>query len=145
VPSNEEIATVLETAADSYESEKVEWCAGSWRKPDPENPSKITACAEGAIYLAAGVGLEQLDVRLPDNLILADLSEQEMDQWPDYTPSTAWDLGEAAIAKLGAFVDVPERLRDWPLYSWNDDVGRTKEEVIEAMKACAKELRNDNE
>lgn len=142
MPSNEEIATVLETAAVSYESERVEWCTGSWRKPDPENPSKITACAEGAIYLAAGVSMEQVDTRLPDQVLLVGLSEAELNQWPDYTPSAAWDLAEATIAKLGAFVDVPERFRDWPLYSWNDDAGRTKEEVIEAMKACAKELRN---
>ena len=56
-PTIDQVATVLETAADLYESEKIQWCEGIWAKVPGswDNPdATISACAEGALLLAAG-------------------------------------------------------------------------------------------
>lgn len=113
------VAEVLERAADLYESEQIDWCQGapyriSWGK-------KLSACAMGALYLASGhnIQLENGSVAVNDNGVL-------------------YASGHSAARALGAFLDDDR----WTVAGWNDAGRRTKQEVIDAMKECAKELRN---
>jgi hypothetical protein len=119
-----EPAEILEKAADLYESEQIDWCQGqayglSWPK------GMVSACAMGAIYLASGYKIRGggYVVNNPREVAAHDSFRQ----------------GRRAIHELEIFLD-PECSRT--VAGWNDQPERTKEEVIQAMKDCAKDLRN---
>jgi hypothetical protein len=122
--TNDQVADVLERAADLYESEAIEWCKRDWVRRDGDD-KVMSACAEGAIYLAAG-----LPALLTEYVGAGDFNAGDHHE--------AYRLGESAIACLASSID-PEKTR---LYYWNDREATSKTEVIEAMKACAKGLRN---
>lgn len=119
----EAMAGILERAADLYESEKIEWCKRFWIKLDVFD-QPISACAEGAIYLAAG---------LPATVTALSGS-------PSFTRGEFTDeyiRGNQAISVLADWLTLTH------VYKWNDAEGRNKADVIEAMKNCAKDLRNE--
>lgn len=111
-------AETLEKAADLYRSETVNWCQDAWVDRGDEG-QKLSVCAEGALLLASGFTLEEID-RLSDNGVA------------NFAKKYRW---EAARHQL--FVHLRRAIHDW-----NDVEGRTKEEVIDAMEATAKDLRN---
>lgn len=154
-------ADILEKAAESYEAETVNWCQEAWVDPDldgeyahprwwtaietpfglmkdrdwndmpNEAAVRINACAMGALALADGWTWQQ-NMQLGTELICDKLGSDELKE---------------AIAALRAHVvsiaepdDYLPRPDDVP--GWNDQDGRTKAEVVEAMKATAKDLRN---
>jgi hypothetical protein len=121
------VADVLEKAADLYESEKIEWCQGYNFNIGRQ---RLGACAQGAIMLATGAYAQ-----MPNGFV--DYIGSEDGDWNhDYELSiTATRVLFLSINKKGPFPfsSVPQ---------FNDTQGRTKQEVIEAMKKCAKELRN---
>lgn len=61
-----DVADLLEKAADLYESEQIDWCKGSWgthRTYDPDTTGVregVFHCAEGALLRAAGYTMDQL-------------------------------------------------------------------------------------
>jgi hypothetical protein len=122
------IADVIERAVDLYESEQIEWCQGGFfNANDSDLPSGhyqiISACAWGSLLLAATEG----------NVKEAwDLTCDRVKQVTD----PAWTLANLAKMNLEAYLGVSEIPR------YNDEWGRTKQEVIEAMKGTAKEPRN---
>lgn len=152
-PSNDEVATVLETAAGLYEDEKIEWCAGSWAL----GTSKVTACAEGALLLASGysgaqilVGSSGLFDRSPvaksaKRALLATINKEdpigrrfvEVFQWNDQA--------------VGGRKQEMRRVRSWGgdlvmmQVDGPPDPTLAKAEVVEMMKQAAKDLRNEPE
>jgi hypothetical protein len=120
------VADVLEKAADLYESEEIDWCQ---RHNFDYGRQRLSACAQGAIMLASGAYTQ-----MPNGVVNY---IEGADGWNhDYELSiTATRVLFLSINKKGPFPfsSVPQ---------FNDTQGRTKQEVIEAMKECAKELRN---
>lgn len=122
------IADVIERAVDLYESEQIEWCQGGFfNARDDDIPSSahriISACAWGSLIIAAAAGNSEN---------AWDLTCDRVKQMTD----PAWTLANLAKMNLEAYLGVSEIPR------YNDEWGRTKQEVIEAMKGTAKELRN---
>lgn len=128
------MAEILEKAADLYESETIDWCQNQNFSPGTE---KVSACAQGAIYLAMGTHrirtteiyyYGHYDGRLAYTMKAAEPCRPT--EW-----SKRLSEAELVIHKLGQALKthVP---------SFNDMVGRTKQEVIDMMKDTAKELRN---
>lgn len=131
-------ASILEDAARLYEDEKVEWCQGAWVRPKVdvheflsgryefvyEVPDELitgmNACAMGALALADGISWQQMMKQDAESAILR-LGSPQLQE---------------AIDALG------DRLR-MSVVSWNDRDGRTKEQIISAMKATAKDLSNN--
>jgi hypothetical protein len=125
---NAAIADVIERAADLYESERINWCQGGFFNSNNDDyplikDSIVSACAWGAIILASAEGNEQLALRLT--------FDGELQQ-----TDPTWELATAAKKRLAAHVGVAE------VPGFNDERGRTKQEIIDAMKDTAKELRN---
>lgn len=136
--NSSEIADVIERAVDILESERKEWCQGDYYRmsTNPDGTDKVlSVCALGAVRLALVEEQEdrlwtfgQIDARgVPErqkehvvfNALLMNLPP------PD--------------------VDVDGWTAEWDgIHDYNDYPGRTKEEVIEVMKATAKDLRNAN-
>lgn len=124
-----EIAEALEKAADLYESEEIDWCQLKNYKVRDGN---LSACAQGAIYLA--VGAHQILQRyFGDRAELFAQSADEED-WRNRILKGDMVIGALAKSLYG------EGEADVPFF--NDTQGRTKQEVIDAMKNCAKDLRN---
>lgn len=135
---NSEAAEILEKAADLYESDTIGWCTGSNFQ---SGTMRLSACAQGAIFLASGaynIGQDYLtyggepvppwEKRL--GYVPVPASEDPA-EWEDLEKKA--DMVIAVLAKSLGFPSVPR---------FNDGGGRTKQEVIDAMKECAKELRN---
>lgn len=147
-PTVDQVATVLETAADLYESEKIQWCEGDWAKAhgslaNPDTP--ISACAEGALLLAAGFTAVQV-VRRRDLLFAeSELAMRSMTALKNTINQGRSDEDHVSV------------------YFWNDtQIGNRKPvvridkhgrgtyedytaPVVEAMKQAAKDLRNRGE
>lgn len=142
-------ADILEIAADLYESETVNWCQEAWVNPDltshfegvytspdwvrdweempNEAASQINACVMGALALADGFTWQQNMQLGTENIIGVHGSDQ---------------LREA-VAALDSHLS-EQGPEEYPsnIPFWNDAEGRTKDEVIEAIKETAKGLRN---
>lgn len=128
MPTNTEVATALEAAADLYESEKYDWCQGSYHQGGPD--SGISLCASQALRMACG---ERLTLR-SDDLTLS---------------STAVLLNrplfQEAVRALG-LGEPPGLAKNYEglLISWNDHQPKdSKQEVIDLFKNTAKKLRNE--
>ena len=129
--SNADMATVLEDAADAYESEKIEWCQSRWLlhsgAPDTP-PQQLTVCAATALGVAAGLGA----------LV------------PEYLET------HGSIQRYRAARACVEKRLDLDLTGFNDRIdavshdrhklrhvpGCTKQDIIDLFKGTAKELRN---
>jgi hypothetical protein len=128
MPSNEEVAGLLEEAARLYRDEKINWCQGAWRElPDP-GKRKMSACADGALMRAAGFSWQQVDT----------LSEYVVHYHP--TSGRMLQAKESYLAARDALSETPEG--GCGIIPFNDSDGRTKEEVIDWFEATAKDLRN---
>jgi hypothetical protein len=123
--SNDVVAGVLETAADLYEAEEIEWCQGAWARLD--NAGQLSMCAEGALLKAAGVTHDEIK-KAQNHGAPEWLHGAEKEQ--------TWYRFSDARAALNA------RNRRNNVTSWNDADGQTKQEVIDAFKETAKDLRN---
>lgn len=117
-------AEILEKAADLYESETIEWCQHQAFRAKGPTHRKVSACALGAITLAAG------------EYVLTDRYVKENRPGIRFTAP----LGTAPMSMYAS-----ECLRNHlgrMVPSFNDDPHTSKQQVIDAMKECAKELRN---
>lgn len=152
-------ADILETAARSYEAETVHWCQETWVDPDltdeyrepgwwsrkvdglartpewrdmpNEAATRINACAMGALALADGWTWQQ-NMDLGTENICNSLGSDQLRE-----AINALHNRIQATLELGDYEPHPESVMEW-----NDSDDRTKAEVIEAMKATAKDLRN---
>lgn len=138
---NADVAKVLEDAADLYESEQIEWCTGKWA--DSRN-GVISACAEGAILLARGYHWaevfssggrlirDDLLITAAYNSLLNHLNEGGDRKLPTiyyWNDRVAGDRRRVKFANGSTTLTEPNR-------------PKAKAQVIEAMKATAKDLRN---
>ena len=152
-------ADILEIAAQSYEAETVNWCQQAWVEPDltteyndagwwsreieglarlPEwrdMPNEaciqLNACAMGAMALADGWTWQE-NMHIGTETICKKLGSPQLKQ--------AIRALEVYVTRFNAKAEdgyCPDNIP-----SWNDWDARTKDEVIEAMKATAKDLRN---
>lgn len=126
--SDEQVADILEKAADLYQSEQVEWCANDWIRISAEE--KVSVCAGGALALAAGVNMELFHKAYGDqysngSLLANDPRNREFMQ---VLNRTAGYLGR-------------------PVPSWNDDPRdrNSKQNVIDRFRMIAKDIRNNIE
>lgn len=151
-------ADILEIAARSYEAETVNWCQEAWVDPDltdeyrepgwwvavsggdvPRLPEwrdipdeaciQLNACAMGALALADG-WTWQKNMDLGTETICNSLGSDQLKE--------AIKALEAHVIAISDDDLCPDNIP-----SWNDWESRTKDEVIEAMKATAKDLRNE--
>lgn len=133
-----EIAEILEAAADQFESGQVGWGTGAYEVTGSyhrdENGKVQFTPFETPQYCAVGIVRKVMRDRNPavDPLIadhaawvVAGHISQSLN-----LPVARFEPG-AELLKLG---------RQLP--KWNDERGRTKEEVIEAFKLAAKDVRN---
>lgn len=118
--SNTEIADVLDRAADMYESEKVEWCQRSWGEKDRATGQALSMCASTAIYAAAGF-----------DMLMSGTAKDDARQSPQ--------LGQAVEGHMLKYLGIHP---GFGIPSWNDSHVYTKQQVIDAFKDAAKELRN---
>lgn len=161
-----EIADVLETAADLYESEQVEWCRGTWGATTLDGG--ITACASSALGLAAGIrqgltgSLEYLmetgitsgiGLTAPEQLYL-DVRKHvdaalnwRLPAWNDHCvnkPRLNWDMIKVEFVKGAYQLEQRFSLEDpGPQIIVEQVPSRTKADVIELFKGLAKDLRNE--
>lgn len=151
-PTIGEVATVLETAADLYESEQVEWCEGNWAQlpsshADPNTP--VSVCAEGALLLAAGFTAAEVGRKgnrlFPESpLALRALSALECTinqgrNMDDFRNAHTWN--DTIIGnRMPTRVIGREGLEVETLTAPN--IPLAKSQVIEALKQTAKDLRN---
>lgn len=122
-----EAAQVLEDAADLYESERIDWCTGSW----VENGGKVLSmCAEGALMKAAG---------LKDRTIWAyeKISQLRSDTFLRNADNAAYDRYTTARDL------VAQHVGGVSVTGWNDELAGGKQGVIETFREVAKDLRNN--
>lgn len=131
--TNVEVADVLDKAADLYQAEQVEWCAGKWVTVVPSGnlyaPLKMSVCAGGAIALAAGMSAQKFYA---------------------HHAGTGTAGGILADPNYGRFNEVLERTGEYlgqPVVSWNDNMAliRSKADTIDMLKRAAKDIRDDIE
>ena len=162
--SNAEVAEVLETAADLYESDKVDWCQNSWggAEPDLNGGMNLTACASTSLGLAVGLGVhipglidsvfdtdhlsdEELDDRLKERLM------ERVD--PHFLAAQSMLYGGKTMRYSLRGVRLYKTVRELmdskvgvhassTLPNFNDSGARTKQIIIDLFKETAKELRN---
>jgi hypothetical protein len=106
-------AQVLEKAADLLESGVLEWIQGEMHHADSAGQI-VSVCAWGALRYVDGICVDHLE----EGQVLF--------------LSKAYSLAYTAL----------DQSLPISLPTWNDTEGRTKEEVIEAMKNMAKDLHN---
>jgi hypothetical protein len=124
-------AEILEAAADLYESEKIEWCKGSffnnYTLAERHSNSVMSACAWGAIIHAATED-DRLSLQFAIGISVLDVHPIQ-------------DVRAAINRALEA---VQHRLDRIPLPDFNDTVVESKQEIIDLFKDTAKELRNQS-
>ena len=166
-----EIADVLETAADLYEAERVEWCLGSWGRNELITSTKgdlvprVTACASSALALASG--LHQAHARMLENVIETGitagigLSEPEklyldvrkhvdgrlgwrLPAWNDLTRTEPrLNLGPIEFEIVDGAYMLKANTTKASVFTMAAIPVRTKAQVIELFKGLAKDLRNE--
>jgi hypothetical protein len=162
----DQMAQVLEDAAQMYQDEKDNWCSDSWYKDhngdcDGSNlkpGSPLSVCASTALGMAAGLGVLVPEF-LEDNAMLGgpDKGTTEDEHWgwayvwteeavQRYKDTRAWVEGRLeeryGVAYLPEFNDAAERAVD----EFGNRVPlRTKQEIIDLFKDTAKELRNGDD
>lgn len=134
--TNDQVAQVLEDAAELYESEKYDWCQGAYYNGSLNRG--ISMCASQALRIACGERF---------------LSTSESTWFPK-TSLLQLDVGllGAAFRALSRALGSDSECinHEGVLVSWNDALGsplirRTKQEVVDLFKNTAKELRNGNQ
>jgi len=147
------MATVLEDAADAYESEKIEWCQNKWllhSAPGMGPRHQLTVCAATALGLAAGLG-----ALVPEYLETHPGSRPEPE---DLRGRWGWAYvwTEEGIQRYRAARACVEKRLDLDLTGFNDRIdavshdrhklrhvpGCTKQDIIDLFKDTAEELRN---
>ncbi len=125
--SSNEVADVLDAAADLYESERYDWCQGMAVSKDG-----LSICASQALCMACGMELVAQschidECSMPDHVTTV-----------NETAKFSSDLYQQAVETLN-----PDSSR-WSLVGFNDEqgVGRTKQDIIDLFKNTAKGLRN---
>lgn len=113
-----EAAETLEKAADLYRSETVAWCQGAWAL-GYEDQGLLSVCAEGALLLASGFNVEEIEI-LSDTGVSNHVKHE---RWNNARSLLHYHL-------------------DASVHGWNDRFERTKQDVIDAMEATAKDIRN---
>lgn len=157
--SNAEIAQVLEDAADLYESEKIQWCSGSWggHELTLQNEVRVNACAATSIAMAAGVGVYLVGA-LDRVIVFPNMGEEHVRRAvehivqninPEWRQRTEHNYGPGILQWSPRTVqlyfsarDEVEKRIDTTLPSFNDKYGQNKDAVIQLIKETAKELRN---
>lgn len=157
--TTEQMAQVLEDAAQLYEAEKVEWCAGSWGDGEKDGVGPLSVCASTALGMAAGLGwvmpavMEEfhLDASMDHMELAGSVGFADYQLGPEaLTWSPASDelyrkTRQLVDMRLGEELPEFNDEEDW------DDAGliltprRTKQEIIDLFKDTAKELRNGNQ
>jgi hypothetical protein len=130
--SRDEVADILEKAADLYQAEQVEWCTNKWITT---KAGRVTVCAGGAIALAAGVNVTTFYGAYGSGDILeTSLSRGEMAMDPNYE-------------KFREVIDRTSAYLGDPVPSWNDNrlTPRSKSDVIDMFRRAAKDIRDDIE
>lgn len=142
----DDVAAILEKAADLYESEQIDWCRGAWGSPvrshgDIESGSfghenGQFHCAEGAILRAAGYTMQDmLDAQVPNN------GYPGIDRLTN-DPGVK-EAFRAVAHHLGHMIDEDEP----KLWNLNDRMDaeqpdKAKQYLINVFKETAKDLRN---
>jgi hypothetical protein len=137
--NNNEVADVLEKAADILESETVGWCQDNYYILD--NSRVLSVCALGAVRAAIAI-----DMGLSIEAIVSNWDQGLVEQVVD---------GETYVSDAVRLhmdrVPVPEGYElaheqdGWEgIHEFNDIPGQTREEVVELMKTIAKDLRNES-
>lgn len=119
---NEQAAELLEAAADGFESGEYQWIQGTYSRAVKVNDAyELGYCSIGL--------LQYLGIRLGQGI------GQGIGQG---YPRATIALGEHVLAISGVDHPAPQLF----VPAWNDRAGRTKDEVIDAFKHAAKNLRN---
>lgn len=114
--STADIADVIDQAVEHLER-------NPWGQGNGRYSSEHAICGEDAVWMAA------LNLQTIEDL-RAVVTQTSFRNERDY-------LGYATTAAIARHVSAVDRL-----WQWNDAPGRTKQEVIDALKETAKELRN---
>lgn len=109
-------ADVLEQAADAIDT--IGWHRGSYVRFSPEGDEVIGYCALGACRKAAGLVVADRDVL-------------------DNFNATNFIVFSDAVAALAVHIRFPS------VVSWNDCALTSRDDVVEALRATAKDLRNE--
>jgi len=155
----EQMAQILEDAADLYQAEQVNWCAGAWYKDDNGDSdgsnlkpgSALSVCASTALGMAAGLGVLVPEF-LEDNGSRArpDLSTEE-EGWHWAYVWTEEDVQRYKNTRALLEGRLEQRLPEFNDAAERDVLDgeavplRTKQEIIDLFKDTAKELRNANQ
>jgi hypothetical protein len=136
---DEQVAEDLEMAAELLETEKLAWCqevlggvSGS-----PDDTPLISACAVGAIA-AVTYGLDRFTFLVgggeEDSFYLPHGNNQHISSWTRF-----WAARTAVAIRLSNELQSDSNN---VVEGWNDESGRTREEVVDLFKTIAKDLRN---
>lgn len=121
-------ADILEGAVELLESENVTWIQGGYHQINPYASNGFYEhgyCAVGALRQVAGLG----DLQTYHGIKRKQAIQLE-------------NVKAAEHALIAAAMPEISRRLSFHIETWNDGAGRTEEEVIDAMKLAAKELRN---
>jgi hypothetical protein len=128
--SRDEVADILEKAADLYQAEQVEWCTNQWIAT---KAGRLAVCAGGAIAIAAGVNVTTFYQAYgsSENIVGSPLSKGELAKDPNYE-------------KFREVIDRTSAYLGEPVPSWNDDrlTPKSKPEVIDMFRRAAKDIRD---
>ena len=134
----EQVAEILEKAAENYEAEEVEWCKGVVFKSPTASRVKFSVCAWGALIFA--------DLQLRGEVI----TPRRFVGPSDRVMATMVHIqNRLQHYLLASWNDQHYLLASWNdqhylLASWNDLIVQDKQEVIDLFKETAKDMRNAN-
>jgi hypothetical protein len=128
-----QMADALEQAADMYETEKVEWCDGTWfLEAEPDTDLKLSVCASTALGMACGLSMDEAQVLEAVYCQWTGMVTQGYELYVDTRLHVDRVLGSGDPERI--LVTLPE---------WNDAGAKDKSQVIEMFKEIAKDLRNE--
>lgn len=139
-----DVAALLEKAADLYESEQIDWCKGAWGSLTRLKEGSITSgwdtgqfhCAEGAILVAAGYTMREIiDAQTPNN---GHPNVERLVKDPGVR-----EAYRAVAHHLGLMINEDEP-KIWNMNDRMDatEPGKAKQYLINVFKETAKDLRN---
>lgn len=126
-----EAAQVLEDAADLYESERIDWCTGSWvEQTNRGEVATLSMCAEGALMKAAGLKDATIWAFEKHSQLRSDTFLRNADNAAYDRYTTAREMVDQHVGGVG-------------VTGWNDELAGGKQGVIETFREVAKDLRNN--